>query len=145
SDRDLRVRRQGGLHRGEPSRRAHRDPGRGRGDRQRAQGRRAGRGRRPGPAPPGGQGGDQARAGGQRVVGGDPAAEIEAMSRGVSEPFTRRPVATTLLMVGLLLVGIAAFTQLPVSALPQVDYPTIVVSTYLPGGSADTMASAEAI
>ncbi len=45
-------------------------------------------------------------------------------------------------MVGLLLVGIAAFTQLPVSALPQVDYPTIVVSTNLPGGSADTMASA---
>src|SRR5579871_5412261 len=61
---------------------------------------------------------------------------------GVSEPFIRRPVATTLLMVGLLLVGLAAFTQLPVSALPQVDYPTIVVSTYLPGGSAETMASA---
>jgi multidrug efflux pump len=63
-------------------------------------------------------------------------------SGGVSEPFIRRPVATTLLMVGLMLVGMAAFTQLPVSALPQVDYPTIVVSTYLPGGSADTMASA---
>jgi multidrug efflux pump len=61
---------------------------------------------------------------------------------GVSEPFIRRPVATTLLMVGLLLVGLVAFTQLPVSALPQVDYPTIVVSTYLPGGSAGTMASA---
>jgi multidrug efflux pump len=45
-------------------------------------------------------------------------------------------------MVGLLLVGLAAFTQLPVSALPQVDYPTIVVSTYLPGGSAETMATA---
>src|SRR6516164_530656 len=61
---------------------------------------------------------------------------------GVSEPFIRRPVATTLLMVGLLLVGLTAFGQLPVSALPQVDYPTIVVSTYLPGGSADTMATA---
>jgi multidrug efflux pump len=61
---------------------------------------------------------------------------------GVSEPFIRRPVATTLLMVGLLLVGLAAFTQLPMAALPQVDYPTIVVSTYLPGGSAETMASA---
>src|SRR6202044_737943 len=61
---------------------------------------------------------------------------------GVSEPFIRRPVATTLLMVGLLLVGLAAFTQLPVAALPQVDYPTIVISTYLPGASADTMASA---
>jgi multidrug efflux pump len=61
---------------------------------------------------------------------------------GVSEPFIRRPVATTLLMVGLLLAGMLAFTQLPVSALPQVDYPTIVVSTYLPGGSANTIASA---
>ncbi|HLK40933.1 MAG TPA: multidrug efflux RND transporter permease subunit [Polyangiaceae bacterium] len=63
------------------------------------------------------------------------------MSGGVSEPFIRRPVATTLLMAGLLLVGLAAFTQLPVSALPQVDYPTIVVSTYLPGASADTISS----
>jgi multidrug efflux pump len=61
---------------------------------------------------------------------------------GVSEPFIRRPVATTLLMVGLLLAGVVAFAQLPVAALPQVDYPTIVVSTALPGGSAATMASA---
>src|ERR1700748_908489 len=45
-------------------------------------------------------------------------------------------------MLGLLLVGIVAYRELPVSALPQVDYPTIVVSTYLPGGSADTMSSA---
>jgi multidrug efflux pump len=73
---------------------------------------------------------------------GDRTLEESGARRGVSEPFIRRPVATTLLMVGLLLVGLAAFTQLPVSALPQVDYPTIVVSTYLPGGSADTMASA---
>jgi multidrug efflux pump len=64
------------------------------------------------------------------------------VSGGVSEPFIRRPVATTLLMVGLLLVGAMAFTQLPIAALPQVDYPTIVVSTNLPGASADTMASA---
>ncbi len=61
---------------------------------------------------------------------------------GVSEPFIRRPVATTLLMIGLLLVGIVAFKQLPVSALPQVDYPIITVSTFLPGASADTMSSA---
>jgi len=60
----------------------------------------------------------------------------------ISEPFIRRPVATTLLMVGLLLAGLAAYTQLPVAALPQVDYPTIIVSTALPGASADTMASA---
>ncbi len=64
------------------------------------------------------------------------------MSGGISEPFIRRPVATTLLMAALLLAGMAAFTQLPVSALPQVDYPTIVCSTILPGGSAETMASA---
>ena len=60
----------------------------------------------------------------------------------ISEPFIRRPVATTLLMVGLLLAGLVAFRQLPIAALPQVDYPTIVVSTGLPGASAETMASA---
>jgi multidrug efflux pump len=60
----------------------------------------------------------------------------------VSEPFIRRPVATTLLTCGLLLAGIVGYRQLPVSALPQVDYPTIVVSTSLPGASAETMASA---
>ena len=55
----------------------------------------------------------------------------------ISEPFIRRPVATALLTVGLLLAGIVGYRQLPVSALPQVDYPTIVVSTLLPGASAD--------
>jgi multidrug efflux pump len=60
----------------------------------------------------------------------------------ISEPFIRRPVATTLLMVGLLLAGITGYRALPVAALPQVDYPTIVVATQLPGASAETMASA---
>jgi len=60
----------------------------------------------------------------------------------VSEPFIRRPVATTLLTFGLLLAGLIGYRQLPVSALPQVDYPTMVVSTQLPGASAETMASA---
>src|SRR5205807_1753720 len=60
----------------------------------------------------------------------------------ISEPFIRRPVGTALLTVGLLLAGLIGYRQLPVSALPQVDYPTIVVSTLLPGASADTMASA---
>jgi len=59
----------------------------------------------------------------------------------VSEPFIRRPVATSLLTVGLLLAGLAGYEQLPVAALPQVDYPTIVVATSLPGASAETMAS----
>jgi len=60
----------------------------------------------------------------------------------ISEPFIRRPVATTLLTIGLLLAGITGYRQLAVSALPQVDYPTIQVSTTLPGASAETMASA---
>ncbi len=60
----------------------------------------------------------------------------------ISEPFIRRPVATTLLMFGLLLAGLTGYRSLPVAALPQVDYPTIVVATQLPGASADTMASA---
>ena len=55
----------------------------------------------------------------------------------ISEPFIRRPVATTLLSIGLLLAGIVAFRQLPLSALPEVDFPTIVVSTQLPGASVE--------
>jgi multidrug efflux pump len=58
-----------------------------------------------------------------------------------SRPFILRPVATSLLMVGLLLVGIVAFRQLPVSALPEVDYPTIQVQTFYPGASPDVMAT----
>src|SRR5882757_5146949 len=58
-----------------------------------------------------------------------------------SRPFILRPVATTLLMVAILLVGIVAYRQLPVSALPQVDYPTIQVVTFYPGAGPDVMAS----
>ena len=58
-----------------------------------------------------------------------------------SRLFILRPVATTLLMVGVLLVGWVAFTQLPVSALPEVDYPTIQVVTFYPGADPDVMAS----
>ena len=58
-----------------------------------------------------------------------------------SRIFIVRPVATTLLMVGLMLVGIVAYRQLPVSALPQVDYPTIQVLTFYPGASPTVMAS----
>jgi multidrug efflux pump len=65
---------------------------------------------------------------------------VNAIGGGISSPFIHRPVATTLLMVGLLLAGLWGFLKLPVSALPQVDYPTIVVSTGLPGASAETMA-----
>ena len=58
-----------------------------------------------------------------------------------SRPFILRPVATTLLMVGVVLVGWVAYRQLPVSALPQVDYPTIQVQTFYPGASPEVMAS----
>ncbi|HEY0782206.1 MAG TPA: efflux RND transporter permease subunit, partial [Thermoanaerobaculia bacterium] len=59
-----------------------------------------------------------------------------------SRPFILRPIATSLLMAGLLLAGIVAYRQLPVSALPEVDYPTIQVATFYPGASPDVMASA---
>jgi multidrug efflux pump len=58
-----------------------------------------------------------------------------------SRLFILRPVATTLLMVGVMLVGAVAFMQLPVSALPEVDYPTIQVVTFYPGADPDVMAS----
>src|SRR5262245_10256215 len=59
----------------------------------------------------------------------------------LSRLFILRPVATALLMRAILLAGIAAYKQLPVSALPQVDYPTIQVMTFFPGASPDVMAS----
>src|SRR5882672_8724213 len=58
-----------------------------------------------------------------------------------SRLFILRPVATSLLMVAILIAGIVAYQQLPVSALPQVDYPTIQVTTFYPGASPDVMAS----
>jgi multidrug efflux pump len=58
-----------------------------------------------------------------------------------SRPFILRPVATSLLMAAILLAGLVAYTQLPVSALPQVDYPTIQVVTFYPGASPDVMAT----
>src|SRR5579884_1094420 len=62
----------------------------------------------------------------------------------ISEPFIRRPVATTLLTIAVALAGAVAFRILPVSPLPQVDFPTISVSAGLPGAAAETMASAVA-
>ncbi len=62
----------------------------------------------------------------------------------ICEPFIRRPVATTLLTLAVALAGAAAFRFLPVSPLPQVDFPTISVTATLPGASPETMASAVA-
>jgi HAE1 family hydrophobic/amphiphilic exporter-1 len=65
-------------------------------------------------------------------------------SGGISAPFIRHPIATSLLMAGILFVGIVSYPKLPVAPLPEVDFPTIQVSAQLPGASPDTMASAVA-
>ena len=62
----------------------------------------------------------------------------------ISRPFIERPVATTLLMAGLFLIGLVAFPFLPVAPLPQVDFPTILASASLPGASPEIMASSVA-
>ena len=62
----------------------------------------------------------------------------------LSEPFIRRPVATSLLMAAIGFVGLVAFPFLPVAPLPQVDFPTITVSATLQGASAETMAASVA-
>src|SRR5580658_4279191 len=59
----------------------------------------------------------------------------------ISEPFIRRPIATSLLMLGVLVFGIVAYGLLPIAALPQVDFPTITVTANYPGASPSTMAS----
>ena len=64
--------------------------------------------------------------------------------KGISDIFIKRPVATTLLMAGIIIFGITGYRQLPVSDLPNVDFPTIQVSAGLPGASPETMASSVA-
>ena len=62
----------------------------------------------------------------------------------IAAPFIARPVATTLLTIGIVLAGLFAFFKLPVAPLPQVDFPTISVQAQLPGASPDTVASSVA-
>src|SRR5262249_34143330 len=76
--------------------------------------------------------------------GGRPAQGALIMSEGISGPFIRHPIATTLLMVGILFAGIVVYPKLPVAPLPQVDFPTIQVSASLPGANPETMASSVA-
>jgi hydrophobic/amphiphilic exporter-1 (mainly G- bacteria), HAE1 family len=64
--------------------------------------------------------------------------------KGISAPFIRFPIGTSLLMAGILFVGLVAYPQLPVAPLPQVDFPTIQVTATLPGASPETMASSVA-
>ncbi len=66
------------------------------------------------------------------------------MAINASAPFIRQPIATSLLMVGILFCGLVAYPRLPVAPLPQVDFPTIQVSASLPGASPETMASSVA-
>jgi hydrophobic/amphiphilic exporter-1 (mainly G- bacteria), HAE1 family len=61
------------------------------------------------------------------------------MSENISAPFIRYPIGTSLLMAGILFVGLVSYPLLPVAPLPQVDFPTIQVSATLPGGSPETM------
>ena len=74
----------------------------------------------------------------QRSGGG---VSVEADASGPSTPFINRPVATSLLMLAIFFAGLVAFRLLPLSALPQVDYPTIQVTTFYPGASPDVMAT----
>ncbi len=69
---------------------------------------------------------------------------MKASRVSISEPFIRRPVATSLLAAAILLAGVLAYLSLPVAPLPRVDFPTIQVSASLPGASPETMASSVA-
>src|SRR6201984_2009430 len=62
----------------------------------------------------------------------------------ISAPFIRRPIATALLMVGLLVAGLVAYPLMPIAALPNVNYPTLTVTAQLPGADPQTMASSVA-
>jgi multidrug efflux pump len=76
--------------------------------------------------------------------GTEPRCPVRTRAAGLmnfSAPFIKRPIATTLLTAAVALVGVASFSQLPVSPLPQVDFPTVSVSASLPGASPEIMAS----
>src|SRR5439155_15009837 len=118
----------GGANRGR-----HRWPGRG----------RPGRRRRHGPATSRRPGGSCFATTRDQTACGEQGATPQA-TRGQMNPsrlFILRPVATTLLMVAILLAGVFAYRLLPISALPQVDYPTIQTFTFYPGASPEAMAS----
>src|SRR6201992_3918101 len=71
-------------------------------------------------------------------------AQTGVKGEGISAPFIRFPIGTSLLMAGILFVGLVAYPQLPVAPLPQVDFPTIQITASLPGASPETMASSVA-
>src|SRR5207249_1904583 len=147
------------AHRGDPGARGQRREGErdgARGDQpappdlRRVRGAAAGAGRDPrahggrgaagGGLPPRGR-----RAGGDRGAAAPRPGCAGAGERGggmsISAPFIRRPVATTLVMLAVLLFGMVAYRSLPVSDLPNVDLPTLLVTASLPGANPETMAS----
>src|SRR6516162_8684226 len=69
---------------------------------------------------------------------------VLSRTMNVSAPFVARPIATTLLMIGLSLLGVVAYMLLPIAGVPQTDVPTIRVTAKLPGANAETMASSVA-
>src|ERR1700755_3607553 len=71
-------------------------------------------------------------------------AQTGVKGEGISAPFIRYPIGTSLMMAGILFVGLVAYPLLPVAPLPQVDFPTIQITATLPGGSPATMASSAA-
>ena len=85
-----------------------------------------------------------ARQHGGRKFGSGPGQGQAGMSEGISAPFIRYPIGTSLMMAGILFVGLVAYPLLPVAPLPQVDFPTIQVAASLPGASPETMASSVA-
>src|SRR6202011_5984467 len=108
-----------------------------------------------------GSGSSARRAGGDRRSISDPGRHLGRRSRrsriaarlnldadrvamNVSEPFIVRPIATTLLTIGLTLIGIVAYLVLPIAGVPQVDIPTLRISAQLPGANAETMATSVA-
>src|SRR5882672_10943738 len=126
---DVRVRAEPGRY-GALATRYGRAPGRSLyGDRPGSAAGRRRRDRRPGP--PGERRGRRGARGGRGQM-------------NISELFIRRPVMTTLVMLGILMFGLMAYRLLPVSNLPNVDFPTIQVNASLPGASPETMASAVA-
>ncbi len=130
--RPVRLRGDARAHGGRPDRARRADGGRGSGDQRRREAGRARRDRRAEPSRPR-HARDGPRSGrGQGVV-------------NLSALFIRRPVATLLLMLALVLFGVMAYRVLPVSDLPSVDFPTVQVSAGLPGASPETMASAVAL
>src|SRR5262249_27302537 len=129
----VRIRDWTKRHRRAPERDDLARGGRRDGRRQRSGARRTGRHRRPDPARAGhSRDGPDGRRSGEGVV-------------NLSAIFIKRPVTTTLIMLGTALFGIMAYRLLPVSDLPNVDFPTILVTAGLPGASPETMASAVAL